>query len=77
MTKQISITDIEAAINYWRLTHPSVGEELRLNAQAAALAEPYAMLIVTKRPSLSFDELDVHAQQALHDWAQATGQLTP
>ncbi len=74
MTKQISITDIEAAINYWRLTHPAVGEELRLNPQAAALAEPYAMLIMTKRPMLSFDDLDAQAQQAIRDWAAATGQ---
>jgi len=47
---------------------------LRLNPQAAALAEPYAMLIMTKRPMLSFDDLDAQAQQALRDWAAATGQ---
>jgi hypothetical protein len=71
MTKQISITDIEAAINYWRLTHPAQGEELRLNRQAAALAEPYAMLIMTKRGGLSLDDLDSDARLAFETWQAA------
>ena len=71
MTTQISITDIEAAINYLRQTHPAQGEELRLHASVASLAEPYAMLIMTHRVQVEFDRLDAQAQEAIKQWQQA------
>lgn len=71
MKTQISITEIEAAINFWRVTHPSVGEELKLNGSAAALAEPYAMLIMTGRDELAVDQLDATAQVAIEQWREA------
>lgn len=72
MTSEISITELEAAINYWRQTQPSVGEELRLARPAAALAEPYAMLIMTKRQAVAIELLDNEAQEAIAAWRQAT-----
>jgi len=74
MKKHISITDIEAAINYWRQTHPAQGEELRLNRMAAALAEPYAMLIMTRRSEVDVANLDSAAQEAIDQWQRALGQ---
>lgn len=74
MTSEISITELEAAINYWRQTNPSEGEEMRLTKTAAALAEPYAMMIMTHRQSLSMDRLDTDARQAIEQWRSATGQ---
>jgi len=71
MTTQISITDIEAAINYLRQTHPAQGEELKLHAAVAALAEPYAMLIMTRREQVELDHLDALAQEAIKQWQQA------
>ncbi len=73
MKTEISITDLEAAINYWRQTHPSEGEELRLTQKAAALAEPYAMMIMTRRHLLSIEPLDLEAQEAIEQWRVATG----
>jgi hypothetical protein len=74
MNKEISITELEAAINYWRQTSPSVGEELRLSTQAAALASPYAMLIMTKRESLNVELFEPVAQQAIMHWLERTDQ---
>ena len=71
MTNQISITEIEAAINYWRQAHPAQGEELKLHGAVAALAEPYAMLIMTRRAHVEFDRLDAQAQEAIQQWHQA------
>ncbi|UOD50589.1 DUF3717 domain-containing protein [Orrella daihaiensis] len=73
MTSEISITELEAAINYWRQTSPSQGEELRLAKTAAALAQPYAMMIMTHRHSLSVDQLDPQARQAIEQWREASG----
>jgi hypothetical protein len=75
MTSEISITELEAAINYWRHTQPAVGEELRLARPAAALAEPYAMLIMTRRASVAYEQLDPEAVEAIRAWRQATSQI--
>lgn len=74
MNTEISVTEIEDAINFWRRSSPSQGEELKLCQQASALAEPYAMLIMTKRASVNITELDAMAQQAIADWRVAIGQ---
>ncbi len=46
MDTVIPLTDLEQAINYWRNLRPAQGEEARLCAEAAALATPYAMMIM-------------------------------
>lgn len=75
MTTEISITELEAAINYWRQTNPAEGEELRLSKSAAALAEPYAMMIMTKRQHLDLEQLGQSAQAAIDQWRAATGRI--
>jgi hypothetical protein len=52
-----------------------VGEELRLARPAAALAEPYAMLIMTRRASVAYEQLDPEAVEAIKAWRQATSQI--
>jgi hypothetical protein len=71
MDTNITLTQLEAAINFWRQTKPSQGDELRLCDEASALAEPYAMLIMTKRTTLAVDQLDSAAQLAIGQWASA------
>lgn len=44
----ISIHDLEAAINFWRARSPSSGDELKLCEEASALSKPYALLIVQR-----------------------------
>lgn len=71
MHPDITLTELESAINYWRNKSPSVGDELRLGPEAAALASPYAMMILQKRSSLSMDDLEPGAQSAIEKWLLA------
>ncbi len=41
----IAITDLEQAINYWRVQKPSHGEEHALSPEVSTLATVYAMMI--------------------------------
>jgi hypothetical protein len=60
----ISITDLEAAINYWRSRSPAEGDELRLCKEASALSRPYALLIVQRQSGLPPEQLDADARLA-------------
>jgi len=62
------MTEIEAAINYWRDASPATGEEARLCAQASALAAPYALMIFSGSKTVELEALSAAAQQA---YAQA------
>lgn len=61
----VSIQDLEAAINYWRSQSPAVGEELHLCPEAAALARPYALMIVQGAQRVPIDVLDEAARLAI------------
>ncbi|RQS73551.1 DUF3717 domain-containing protein [Burkholderia sp. Bp8963] len=60
----ISIHDLEAAINFWRARSPSSGDELRLCEEASALSKPYALLIVQRQTSVQLEGLDPNARKA-------------
>ena len=68
----ISIQELEAAINYWRSQSPAEGEELRLCSEAAALARPYALLIVQGSQRVPMDVLDAAAQAAIQGFQKIT-----
>lgn len=70
MKKTYSLAELEAAINYWRLRQPSSGEELALCRQAAALAEPYALMILYGNNQLETSQLSDEAREALHAWQE-------
>jgi hypothetical protein len=61
----VSIQELEAAINYWRSQSPAEGEELRLCPEAAALAKPYALMIVQGAQRVPVDVLDELASSAI------------
>ena len=69
----LSIQDLEAAINYWRSQSPAVGEELRLCPEAAALAKPYAMMIVQGAQRVPMDVLDEAAKLAVQGYLKING----
>ena len=73
MDKPIPLPELEQAINYWRNRLPSQGEEARLCAQAAALATPYALMIIGHRRDIATTELDAAALSAYRDWRAAHG----
>ena len=68
MKSVLTLPELEAAINYWRARSPSKGDELALCPQAAALAEPYAMLIFEGKQVVAVEGLSTTAQQALSEW---------
>jgi len=68
MQDTITLPELEAAINFWRQRSPSVGEELRLCAQASSLATPYALMIIERRAQMSVAEMSEKAQAALKEW---------
>ena len=69
----LSIQDLEAAINYWRSQSPAVGEELHLCPEAAALAKPYAMMIVQGAQRVPMDVLDEAAKLAVQGYLKING----
>jgi hypothetical protein len=64
----VSIQELEAAINYWRSQSPAKGEELRLCPQAAALAKPYALMIVQGSQRMPLDVLDEISRAAIREY---------
>jgi hypothetical protein len=64
----VSIQELEAAINYWRSQSPAKGEELRLCPEAAALAKPYALMIVQGAQRMPLDVLDEVSRAAIRDY---------
>ncbi|SAI66318.1 Protein of uncharacterised function (DUF3717) [Bordetella ansorpii] len=71
MDQLICLPDLEDAINYWRARLPSQGEEARLCAQAAALARPYALMILAHRHDIAPDDLSPEALDAYRQWRKA------
>lgn len=69
---EISINELEAAINFWRARSPSSGDELSLCREASALSKPYALMIVQRRASLPTDGLDPVARDAWEAYVRAT-----
>lgn len=64
----VSIQELEAAINYWRSQSPAKGEELRLCPEAAALAKPYALMIVQGAQRMPLDVLDEASRAAIRQY---------
>lgn len=76
MNAPISLPELEQAINYWRDREPSQGEESRLCREAAALATPYALMIISHRRELSPDALEPDARAAYQAWRDSrTGRI--
>jgi len=41
----VTLTELEEAINYWRRMRPATGEERALSPEVNALADAYALMI--------------------------------
>lgn len=70
-TVQVSITELESAINYWRSQHPSSRDTMTLCPEAACLAELYARMIVFQMASISSAEFNSKAKKALQQAQKA------
>ena len=70
----ITIQELEAAINYWRSQSPAEGEELRLCPEAAALAKPYALMIIQGAQRLPLDVLSELGRTAVQRFIKTNQQ---
>ena len=67
----IHITDIEAAINHWRIQNPSP-HGVSLPPELRALAEVYALMVYHKQDLADEFTLPVAAAEAWQDWYATT-----
>lgn len=61
----ITLNELEHAINHWRLLKPSTGEERALSPEVNTLANVYAMMIFTHQKALPMASLDPSCRQLL------------
>lgn len=66
----ITLTELEQAINHWRIVHPSRGEERALSVEVNLLANVYAQMIFQHARSVTLDTVEPQARQLLTDWMQ-------
>ena len=67
---ELTLTDLEQAINYWRALRPSTGEERALSSEVNTLANVYALMIFGHVKSVPLESLDSIALQLLQDWRE-------
>lgn len=68
---QITLADLEAAINYWRKLQPATLGQ-RLAAPLQALAPTYALLALARAPGIEESDLPAASQQAWLAWYTST-----
>ena len=67
----ITLSELEQAINYWRSLRPSRGEERALSLEVNALATVYAWMIFRQARTLPIAAIDATSQQLLEAWRKA------
>ena len=64
----LTLPELEQAINYWRALRPSTGEEHALSPEVNVLADVYAMMIYNKSKTVSLAALDPTVRQLVETW---------
>ena len=64
----LTLTELEQAINYWRRVRPSVGEERALSPEVNALADVYAQMIFRRAATVPLDQLPTGARDLIDAW---------
>lgn len=70
----LTLSELEQAINYWRSARPSQGEECALSPEVNVLAEVYALMIFGHAKSVPLASLQPAARQLIDAWHQQAGQ---
>ena len=68
---ELSLQELEAAINFWRARRPARGNEYALSAEVNILARVYALMIFNHVTSVEMESLDASARQLLLSWRAA------
>ena len=64
----LTLAELEQAINYWRALRPSTGEERALSAEVNLLANIYALMIFQQIKSLPSNYLDTGVLTLIDGW---------
>jgi hypothetical protein len=64
----ITLSELEQAINYWRTVRPASGEERALSPEVDALAKWYALMIFHHAGVLPADRFDPASLQLIEAW---------
>ncbi len=73
----LTVNELEQAINYWRRQRPSTGDERALSAEVNVLANIYALMIFERVRARPLDTLDPAARDLIDAWRQASIAATP
>ena len=64
----ITLSELEEAINYWRALCPSSGEERALSQEVNALAQVYALMIFHRQKELDLATIKPETVQLFQAW---------
>ena len=66
---ELSLQELEAAINFWRARRPARGNEYALSAEVNVLARVYALMIFNHVTSVETESLDGgrNSRRLVHD----------
>jgi hypothetical protein len=68
---EVSLQELEGAINFWRDRRPARGNEYALSAEVNVLARVYALMIFNHAATLELDTLDAGARALIESWRAA------
>ncbi len=71
----ISLAELEQAINYWRSVRPSSGDEHTLSPEVNALAQVYALMIFRHQTVATLAALDALSSLAISQWREQLATL--
>ncbi|HWV63505.1 MAG TPA: DUF3717 domain-containing protein [Oxalicibacterium sp.] len=64
----ITLPELEDAINYWRTARPSTGEERALSPEVDNLAELYALMIFHGNKAVPLESAPSACRQLIEAW---------
>ena len=67
---ELTLAELEQAINYWRNQHPSRGEERQLSPEVNLLASVYALMIFNHATVVPLAALDSSSRLVIEQWRQ-------
>ncbi len=66
----LTLNELEQAINYWRRLRPSTGDERALSTEVNVLANVYALMIFGRERTRPMMSVDPEAQALIEAWRQ-------
>lgn len=64
----VTLTELEDAINYWRRMKPATGDERALSPEVNALADAYALMIFERSKVMPLSSLSDAALVLIEAW---------